>query len=446
MNKYSNFNFKSIIFFPIVFLGIVSFGQNSCLSFMNGSYWNGVLKLVNDQMNFLSMSTLYYGSVSIEHLPFSERTSLSLFKPVTIASAFSKDMYKSGLGKDALIDHVSKAKGLQRNEPSVYVISELFWALTEGSFFDYNKDNITRNLDNAVFDVSNIQEDGSVKLPGVKRDHNRDMNDWLGTPSKQWNDLNNLYMSALNYPQVKKAFDEYNESKDRYLKFNYNNNTERNKELWNLQQAAYKNYISTLEQTRQRLLGSDLTKFESTPTPTSPERAARTVVTGTSSYDGNSLSSPYKGEWEIPPRTIDKKDVQWSPFFYKTFSQKVNFRTQKEIIKELFNNPEVFYAFYIKEFNLSSNRTLIKRADEIISLKDEQYKYAYKLLCHFFNASPSRDLSYAHLKMIGKDIVSDFIKILELNPSSSSDFDSSLNSRPNFSFNSSKAKFLGVPQ
>lgn len=89
MKNYSTLNSKSMIFFSVVLLTLVSFGENSCLSIMSGSNSNFVKNFLgNEEMKLSHLSPNYYGSIDISKVPFSQKTSLRLFNPLTLEEAY----------------------------------------------------------------------------------------------------------------------------------------------------------------------------------------------------------------------------------------------------------------------------------------------------------------------------------------------------------------------
>jgi hypothetical protein len=409
MKNYSTLNSKSMIFFSVVLLTLVSFGENSCLSMMRGSSSNFVKNFLgNEEMNLSHLSPIYYGSINISNVHLSQRTSLSLFNPLTLKEADNRGIFQRGLGKSVLMEHISSARGSGNDQVSDFVIGNIFWALIEGDFLAYNKDNVREGSPGSISNLSQLQPDGSAVIPGIKTDYYRAFDKWLGTPDRSWVELNRLYMSAHEDPGVKNLFREYKEADSRY--YGTSADKARNKILWEQTRAAYERYSEALKQTRRQLLGKNLAAFEATPTPFSPEMASRTLVDGTSSYSGNGKLTPLRDSWEQEPVRIKKEDVDLRPLLYKTFSQ-VNYQVKNAIVKDLLKNPDVFYAFYIKEFGLSSNNGLNRRAEEIINTQDSSSKYAYRLLCHFFNSILSMEkIPERHLNTAA-GIVRDFASI-----------------------------------
>jgi hypothetical protein len=427
-----------MIFFSVVLLTLVSFGENSCLSIMSGSSSNFVKNFLgNEEMKFSHLSPIYYGSIDISKVPFSQKTSLRLFNPLTLEEADNSRIFQRGLGKSVLMKHISSARGSGNDQVSDFVIGNIFWALIEGDFLAFNKDNVRKNSPGSISSLSHLQQDGSAVIPGIKTDYYRELDKWLGTQDRSWDELDRLYMSALENPGVKNLFREYKEANSRYYKTPGDKDSD--KRLWEKQNEAYKKYIEALKQTRRQLLGNNLAAFEATPTPISPERASRTLVNGTSSNPGNGKLTPLTDSWEQEPVRIKKEDVDLRPLLYKTFSQ-VNYQVKNAIVKDLLKNPDVFYAFYIKEFGLSTNKGLNRRAEEIINAQDSSSIYAYRLLCHFFNSILSMEkIPDLHLNTAA-GIVIDFASIQ--NAKADLDFKyTKINRKADFSFKPEFVKY-----
>ncbi|MBL7668967.1 MAG: hypothetical protein JNM39_00655 [Bdellovibrionaceae bacterium] len=99
---------------------------------------------------------------------------------------------------------------------------------------------------------------------------------------------------------------------------------------------------------------------------------------------------------------------------FAIFVRNVSLDTQHSIVRELIENPRVFYAFYLKEFNLpkiANIESLTKQADSIIATKDAAVKNGYRILSHFFNAFYQNKKIPHLLDETAKNIVADFASI-----------------------------------